>query len=105
MRDPKFHNRDGSLTRYALACGYVQQRGFGRCQYPVIMAMPAFTVQSARYFAKLDHEGACYHVRRVDIMKPGVIAWDSFRTLGEARRAYRAAVAWARNAARGEAAA
>lgn len=25
--DPIFYNKDGSLTRYALACGYVQRKG------------------------------------------------------------------------------
>ena len=26
-KEPKFHNKDGTLTRYALSCGYVEVKG------------------------------------------------------------------------------
>lgn len=26
QREPKFYNKDGSLTRYSFACGYVEQK-------------------------------------------------------------------------------
>lgn len=28
LNDPKFYNRDGSLTRYSFACGYLQRVAF-----------------------------------------------------------------------------
>ena len=26
MKEPKFYNKDGSLTRYSFACGYVERK-------------------------------------------------------------------------------
>ena len=74
-KEPKFHLANSKdLTAYALACGYVQERWFGDVH------------------VWLEHEGACYHVRRFD---HGVwdedtrTIWDSFELLSEARRRYR----------------
>ena len=66
----KFRNRDGSHTAYALACGYIQQ---------------AFVDPRE---VQLYHDGY-YHVRvflRSDVFER--LAWDSFPTLGEARKSY-----------------
>jgi len=58
--DPKFYNKDGSLTRYALSCGYVQQKGN----------------------AELYREHSCYHVvARID----GKIVREDTWSLKEAR--------------------
>lgn len=55
---PKFINKDGSLTAYSLACGYVQHLGNGW---------------------KLYQDG-CYHVHR------SVNEWHTFSKLTEARK-------------------
>lgn len=59
--EPKFHNKDGSLTAYALACGYVQTLGNGW---------------------KLFQDG-CYHLRRSNE------EWLTFSSLTQARQAYK----------------
>lgn len=66
MRD-KFKNADGSLTAYALACGYIQQKQAGPLK------------------AELYHDG-CYHVRAFRDGKR--VYWEGFGKLGEARRHY-----------------
>ena len=68
----------GELSAYALACGYVQTVGGVR----------EFTQSEAYLYA----EGDCYHVRRP--LDEGEVyhlpmGWDSYATLGEARRALR----------------
>jgi hypothetical protein len=78
MKD-KFKNKDGSLTVYALACGYVQK------------------VEKAELSAELYHEGAVYQVRyfnrNADFSLPfndpnGGRFWLSFDNLTEARKVY-----------------
>jgi hypothetical protein len=59
--EPKFINKDGSLTAYSLACGYVQDIGNGW---------------------KLYKDG-CYHVHK------DVNNWLTFASLTEARKAAR----------------
>ena len=59
--EPKFYNADGSLTGYALACGYIQDRNGWQ----------------------LFKDG-CYHVRRTSE------EWATFGSLVEARRALKA---------------
>ena len=60
--EPKFHNKDGSLTAYSLACGYVEILGDGW---------------------QLFQDG-CYHLRRSNQ------EWLTFSKLTEARKAYAA---------------
>lgn len=57
-KEPKFINKDGSLTAYSLACGYVQDLGNEW---------------------KLYKDG-CYHVHRT------VNEWHTFASLTEARK-------------------
>jgi hypothetical protein len=59
--EPKFHNKDGSLTAYALACGYVQVLEEGW---------------------QLFQDG-CYHLRRSNE------EWLTFSSLTQARQAYK----------------
>ena len=53
----------GRLSAYALACGYIEQRGN----------------------VKLWHEHGCYHVR-LWVRETGQRDWRSMRTLTEARK-------------------
>jgi len=62
--DPVFYNKDGSLTKYALACGYVQKKGN----------------------RQLYQEHTCYHVI---VELEGKFLRESTYSLGEARKAYR----------------
>lgn len=63
----KFKNSDGSLTAYAFACGYIQEKQDGPLK------------------AELYHDG-CYHVRAFRDGKR--VYWESFDKLGDARRHY-----------------
>jgi hypothetical protein len=74
--DWMFKNSDGSLTAYALACGYLEQK------------------ESNGVSVTLWHEGACYHVRGHDHNENNRLFWDSFEMgrLKEARKHYRAMV-------------
>lgn len=67
----KFRNRDGTLTRYALACGYIEQ-GTGMHGSNVTMWM----------------EHGYLHVRAHDHEEGIRREWATFETLKEARAAY-----------------
>jgi hypothetical protein len=56
--EPKFKNKDGSLTAYSFACGYVQDIGNGWQLY----------------------KDGCYHLQRSNT------EWLTFGSLTEARR-------------------
>ena len=62
--DPLFYLKDGSLTRYALSCGYVEKKGF----------------------AQLYRELECYHVLA---WNGEVQVWKSTYSLTEARKLLR----------------
>ena len=72
MRD-KFTLSDGQLSTYALACGYLQQ----------------FPKGNASDQVTLWHEGACFHVRRHNDAQ-GRVFWESFASIGEARKLFAA---------------
>ena len=67
---PKFYTSAGRLTAYALSCGYVEQKDYG----PVRI--------------RLWMEHGVYHVRAYDHEAGKRRFWETFRTLGEARRHY-----------------
>lgn len=70
----KFFNANGSLTRYALMCGYIEDHRV-----------------ADRFTVMLSAEGV-YHVKvRDDMADSGLAAWESYETLTEARTAVRAA--------------
>jgi len=72
---PKFRNKNGELSAYAFACGYVQQKDFGKINL------------------SFYHEGGnCYSVQAYDFGKSEKIFWDSFEKLGDARKRFRQAV-------------
>ena len=81
-RNPKFENKDGSLTAYAFACGYIQ------------------TFEKDGYSVSMWHEGGpCYHVRLHDhgisITQPngprfsnGRIFWQSEESMSKMKALY-----------------
>lgn len=90
MDKSRFHNQNGSLTRYAFACGYIEEKFIKDADRDIHIWM---------YF-----EGACFHVRahdyKSDVPDPqgnvrGRLFWDCFEPweLTKARqrfaRAYR----------------
>lgn len=72
-RDPKFNNKDGSLTRYAFACGYVEQHDNKESNCRTVLWLDC----------------GVYHVRSHQFNGAGRIAWETFYTVKEARKAYR----------------
>ena len=70
MRD-KFKTKNGDLTHYALACGYVQQ------------------VEICDIYLRMWHDGGCcFHVSLFDYKNLKRIFWHSFNTLTEARKCF-----------------
>lgn len=67
----RFRNKNGDLSVYALACGYLQVREKGGIEY------------------RLWHEGACFHVRAVNSETRERIFWYSTEKLGAARKVFR----------------
>lgn len=68
LEHPRFYTKDGWLTPYALACGYIEQKDYG----PIRIT--------------LFQDGGCYHVQAYDHDQKIRHFWESFRTLMEARR-------------------
>lgn len=83
MTNTGFYTKDGWLTSYALACGYVEQKDYG----PVRIT--------------LFFEHGCYHVRAYDHDQKVRLFWETFRTLTEARRYYKYAKALLVNGSEG----
>ncbi|MFA5670242.1 MAG: hypothetical protein WC967_13450 [Balneolaceae bacterium] len=74
----KFKNKDGSLTLYALACGYLQQK----------------KLQDDTIIVELSLDG-CFHVKVFDdcgLLNRERLSWDCYDTLTEARKAYKQAI-------------
>ena len=71
MKEPRFYTRAGTLTAYALGCGYVERR-YGRTGGTV----------------DLYREHGVYHVRLFD-RETGRRVWVSSYTLAEARKTFR----------------
>lgn len=73
---PKFHNADGTLTEYALACGYVEE-----VDGPVHgVRMWREGIYHVRRHHNPDHAGKAGYIRE---------SWWGFETLTEARRHFR----------------
>ena len=75
LEHPRFYTKDGWLTPYALACGYVEQKDYGLIRIT------------------LFQDGGCYHVRAYDHDQKIRRFWEVFRTLTAARRYYKYAEA------------
>jgi serine/threonine protein phosphatase PrpC len=70
----KFYLKNGELNAYSFACGYIQKAELRKV--------------STDHHTSLElwHEGACYHVRAHDHELKGRIFWESFDSLGDARK-------------------
>ena len=78
-----FNNKDGSLTSYALACGYID----------------VYSVPGGRFEVRLSLDGE-YMVKVSDSrLEYGLTAWENYTTLTEARKAVRDAVRYYKNRA------
>lgn len=73
MEKDKFRNKDGSLTRYALACGYVEEEAG----------------------VKLYGDGAVYQVKGWICNK---LEWESYDELTPAKKAFKKMVKRAKKA-------
>lgn len=72
----KFLNKDGTLTAYALACGYIQTEHVGE------------------YQVRLSHNGSSYDIRVWGRDTPVWVGdrrwgWEQDRSLGKARKKFR----------------
>ena len=74
MSTPVFYNRDGSLTAYALACGYVE----------------LFTNNHGAWI-RLEKDSPVYAVKGT-IGNGFANLWETFDTLAEARKFYRSQI-------------
>ena len=68
---PKFFNKNGKLTDYALSCGYYQTK-----------------TNPANVETTLWKEHSVYHVRSHDFNGGKRLTWESFRTLTQARKRF-----------------
>ena len=75
MNDPKFTNRAGELTAYALACGYIERRESG-----------ANSVELGK-FGGQRLESYYVYLRGTS----GLMGYGYYQTLTQARRAYKSA--------------
>ena len=68
---PKFYNKDGTLNKYGLSCGYIEQ----------------FFLKEKDYSNYITLELDCiYHIRgKID----DVIVWETTASLTEARKMFR----------------
>jgi hypothetical protein len=69
MKD-KFYNKNGSLTAYSLACGYIEKK------------------EKNNVTLTLWKEG-CYHVRKHNHFFGKRIFWQSFNSLTKARQFFK----------------
>jgi len=72
MSEPIFHNKDGSLTVYALLCGYIECKELSN---------------NIRITLELD--GNSYAVKAFDHDNHTRLAWDNFDSVVSARTRYK----------------
>lgn len=92
-----FYNKDGTLTAYALHCGYVEKMESEETETFMVFASPPFESQRAIRKVELYHEHGHYQVRFVDyhrkVEHPDphrtlYREWESFTSLTEARKKF-----------------
>jgi len=71
----QFKTKTGLLTPYALACGYIEQ-----------------FEHEGNQVTLWNEVGPCFHVRQHDFKDHVRVFWDSFQTLGQARKRFAKAV-------------
>lgn len=87
--NPKFYNANGTLTRYAFACGYTESaQSKEKFSYTVHIASPPFETEACTIDANLSLDG-CWHVKAFDRLNNKRLVWDCFDTLTEARNAFK----------------
>ena len=77
MKDPKFTNRAGELTAYALACGYIERHESG-----------ADSVELGKFGGGQRYDSYYVYLRGTS----GLMGYGYYQTLTQARRAYKSAV-------------
>lgn len=71
MKTTAFYTKRGRLTRYGLACGYIERKRIGQVETTLWM------------------EHGCLHVRQHDFGASQRVFWDSFdKDLTKARRRF-----------------
>jgi hypothetical protein len=75
-KTPKFFNKNGDLTAYAFGCGYIQ-----------FASKDGSEMEKWNNGKEMYHEGCVYQVKQYKEGKR--ILWESYHTLGEARKHYR----------------
>ena len=70
--NPKFNNKNGTLTPYAFACGYIETK----------------PLQTEGGKAQLFLDGGCWHVQARDNVR-GRFVWECFDRLTPARAFFR----------------
>jgi hypothetical protein len=83
--NPKFYNKDGSLTRYSLACGYIEKRGTDEAYVTLeqISSNGALVVRlGGRWLREWVYTGpslmsARYWFRKVDLAERARIAREN----------------------------
>jgi hypothetical protein len=68
---PKFRNKNGTLTAYAFACGYLETR------------------EKNGVKVTLERDSACWHVKTWDSVEKVRRAWESVTLLTDARKEFR----------------
>ena len=73
----KFYTKDGYLTQYALACGYIETNlNYSNADFNI------------RVYMQLD--GSVYHVKGYDHNKHISLGWECYESVKEARKAFNA---------------
>jgi len=67
-REPKFYNKNGSLTAYSFACGYIEK------------------LERDNKQTQLFLDGGVWHVKGYDFNKHERITWECFDYLTPARK-------------------
>jgi hypothetical protein len=83
----------GNLSRYALACGYIQQTTWRSQEADWSTDGSRIVALHGAQLTLWNEGGPCYHVRAHDFDGPGRLFWESFDRLCDARAFYRRKVA------------
>jgi len=71
MNTPIFHNKDNSLTVYALRCGYIEE------------------AEKDNIRITLEWDSCCYAIKAYNHNNHTRLAWDNADTVKEARKIYK----------------
>jgi hypothetical protein len=75
---PKFRNRDGSLSSYSFACGYIEQ------------------FRKDGIHVTLEKDG-CFHIKSYDFNNHERLLWETTNSLTAARKMYKKEVSRVKN--------